>query len=602
MSAARRTTDEGVPAAAPVAGIHPDAGKRRVFDKWSALSLLQAAALAACVACFLSIALRQLDLPGLYYDEALDLTPMLDIIRGAPTPLLRGIGVTIGSYTWPVMLMDYMGSLNGYVTLPFMLVLGPGVVAARLSPILFSAVTIVLAYAIARAWFGRTAGLVTALLLAVNPSFIWFSRQGITVTSIMTVFSLGSWLLLDRWRRGIAGSDQSRQIARRVHPVLLAAGVLLGLGLWAKIIFIWWIALLGVMGLVWFLTLPRPVVAAARGGRLNLLTCLLPAAPWVILGFLIGAAPFVYFNLAGLAQGQPPATIDLLFRSLLQPTQYGVDNSNLAANLNKRLQDFAVFLNGSYFWFLAPVPYGNVYAVPAFLGAAIAGSALAFRRPEWRKWVALMACIAAYLPISAFTVSDLWATHFFLLFPLPQMAVAVAAVWLAEAVAQRLFHEQRFPRAALGALLVIALIALPLSRDLWVNAQYHEQLGIMGGSGRFSDAVYKLAAYLDREGIVEPVALDWGIERNVRVLTGDRVRPVELFGFSAEADDTFRQRAQEMLAERSRRYIVLWDQFAVYNRRSVFTQIAQGMGRDVVETFIAHERSGLPVYIVLQAQ
>ena len=600
MSAARRTTDEGVPAAAPVAGV-PDAYAGRIWAKWGAPKLLHAAILAACVACFLSIALRQLDLPGLYYDEALDLTPMLDIMRGAPAPLLRGIGVTIGGHTYPVMLMDYMGSLNGYVTLPFMLVLGPGVTATRLSPILFSAVTIILAYAIARAWFGRTAGLVTALLLAVNPSFIWFSRQGITVTSIMTVFSLGSWLLLDRWRRGIVESEQSRQIARRVRLVLLAAGVLLGLGLWAKIIFIWWIALLGVMGLVWFLTLPRPVVAVARGGRLNLLTRLLPAAPWVILGFLIGAAPFVYFNLAGLAQGQPPATIDLLFRSLLQPTQYGVDNSNLAANLNKRLQDFAVFLNGSYFWFLAPVPYGNVYAVPAFLSAAIAGSVLALRRPEWRRWAALLACIAAYLPISAFTVSDLWATHFFLLFPLPQMAVAVAAIWLAEGVARHVFRAP-LPRAALSALLVIALIALPLSRDLWVNAQYHEQLGGMGGSGRFSDAIYKLAGYLEAQGIVEPVALDWGIEKNVRVLTGDRVRPVELFGFSAEADDTFRQRAQEMLADPSRRYIVLWDQFAVYNRRLVFTRIAQGMGRDVVETFIAHERSGLPVYIVLQAQ
>ncbi len=557
------------------------------------MSLLHAGLLAACVALFLATALRQLDLPGLYYDEALDLAPMLDILRGAPTPLLRGIGVTIGGYTYPVMLMDYMGSLNGYVTLPFMLALGPGVAAARLSPILFSAITIVLAYAIARAWFGQTAGLFTALLLAVSPSFIWFSRQGITVTSIMTVFSLGSWLLLDRWQR--LGNDGHYQRAAG-HPrlILLAAGLLLGLGLWAKIIFLWWIALLGVMGLVWIVTRQRAVTHAVTRAP--------GAAPWVASGFLIGAAPFLYFNLAGLAQGQTPATFDLLFRSLFEPTQYGIDNRNLLANLDKRLQDFAVFLNGSYFWFLAPVPYGNVYAVPAFVASVVAGSALAFRRREWRKWLALIACVAAYLPISAFTVSDLWATHFFLLFPLPQMAVAVAAVWLAQAVARRITRAGGVRFALLSGALALGLVALPLSRDLWVNQQYHEQLAIMGGSGRFSDAVYKLAAYLDAEGIAQPVALDWGIEKNVRVLTGDRVRPVELFGFSAEADDAFLQRAQEMLADRSRRYIVLWDQFAVYNRRLVFTQIAESMGREVVETFIAHERSGLPVYVVLQAR
>ncbi len=593
MSAARQTTDDGVPAAAPVAGVHPDAHAGRISGKRRALNLLNAAILSACVALFLCIALRQLDLPGLYYDEALDLAPMLDIMRGAPTPLLRGIGVTVGGYTYPVMLMDYMGSLNGYVTLPFMLVLGPGVTAARLSPILFSAVTIILAYAIARAWFGRTAGLLTALLLAVNPSFIWFSRQGITVTSIMTVFSLASWLLLDRWRRGIAEGGQPRQLVGRARLMLLAAGVLLGLGLWAKIIFLWWIVLLGVMGMVWLLTRPRPVATAAR---------LLRAAPWGVLGFLIGAAPFVYFNLAGLAQGQAPATFDLLFRSLFEPTQYGIDNRNLLANLDKRLQDFAVFLNGSYFWFLAPVPYGNVYAVPAFGASAVIGSALAFQRAEWCRWTALIACVAAYLPVSAFTVSDLWATHFFLLFPLPQMIVAVAALWLAETAARGVFRAQRFPRAALNGLLVVALIALPLSCDLWVNEQYHEQLGVMGGSGRFSDAIYKLAAYLDEQKIAEPVALDWGIEKNVRVLTGDRVRPVELFGFSAEADEAFQQRAREMLADPARRYIVLWDRFAVYNRRLVFTQIAESMGREVVEVFIAHERSGLPVYVVLQAK
>lgn len=557
------------------------------------MSLLHAGLLAACVALFLATALRQLDLPGLYYDEALDLAPMLDILRGAPTPLLRGIGVTIGGYTYPVMLMDYMGSLNGYVTLPFMLALGPGVAAARLSPILFSAITIVLAYAIARAWFGRTAGLFTALLLAVSPSFIWFSRQGITVTSIMTVFSLGSWLLLDRWQR--LGNDGHYQRAAG-HPrlILLAAGLLLGLGLWAKIIFLWWIALLGVMGLVWIVTRQRAVTHAVTRAP--------GAAPWVALGFLIGAAPFLYFNLVGLAQGQPPATLQLLFRSLFEPTQYGIDNRNLLANLDKRLQDFAVFLNGSYFWFLAPVPYGNVYAIPAFVASVVAGSALAMRRSEWRRWAALIACVAAYLPISAFTVSDLWATHFFLLFPLPQMVVAVAAVWLAQAVARRITRAGGVRFALLSGALALGLIALPLSRDLWVNAQYHEQLGVMGGSGRFSDAIYKLAAYLNAEGVAQPVALDWGIEKNVRVLTGDRVRPVELFGFSAEADDIFRQRAQEMLADRSRRYIVLWDQFAVYNRRLVFTQIAESMGREVVETFIAHERSGLPVYVVLQAQ
>ena len=133
-------------------------------------------------------------------------------------------------------------------------------------------------------------------------------------------------------------------------------------------------------------------------------------------------------------------------------------------------------------------------------------------------------------------------------------------------------------------------------------------MGKTGGSGRFSDAIYKLADYLDAEHIAEPIALDWGITAQTRVLTNDRVRPREIFGFSVEPTDEFRQQARSLLKDPTRRYIVLWSGdgtnagFAVYNRRREFTRLANDMGRQVVETFIAHERSGLPVYVVLQAK
>ena len=146
---------------------------------------------------FLVISLHQLELPGLYYDEGFDLTPMLSVMHSEPAELLRGVGVSLFGHTYPVMRMDYMGSLNGYLTLPFMAALGPGYLAARLEPLVFSLITVVLAWVLTRRWFGDQVAALTALLLSVNPSFIWFTRQGITVTSVMTVFALGSWIVLD---------------------------------------------------------------------------------------------------------------------------------------------------------------------------------------------------------------------------------------------------------------------------------------------------------------------------------------------------------------------------------------------------------------------
>jgi hypothetical protein len=528
--------------------------------------------------------------------------------------------------------------------LPFMALFGPGVIAARLGPILFSAITLILAFALARAWFGRGVAMVTVLLLAVNPSFIWFSRQGISVTSVMTVFSTGSLLLIEYWRqrdlrfeiRDFKGALQHPRspISNLQSPnynlqsqvsnlPLLFAGILVGLGLWAKFLFLWWIVILGVVALVWVVLhrTEETVPGAVRpGGHQRDITHNLKMVarplPWLIAGFLIGAAPLLYFNLYDLLR-QPfdlrnAYTLGLLFKSLGQTTDYGVNNLDLHANLGKAMADFNIFIDGSYFWYNG-IPFSNVFAVPTFFLSVVAGSLLAIRRPEWRKWLALLLAIAVTVFLSAFTVSGLWATHLFIILPFPQMVVAVAAVWLAKGLGRLVRRLQdgqpqgaeRTPanlQSLISILSVLIILALPFTRDLWVSVQHHAKLTETGGSGRFSDAIYTLAQHLDAAQIAAPVALDWGIEKNVRVLTNDRVQPEEVFGYTAEPDDAFRNRIRQQLQDPTRQYIVLWDRFAVYNRRKTFTEIANAMGLQVTETFIAHERSGLPVYVMLQAQ
>lgn len=535
---------------------------------------------------FLSIALRQLWLPGFYYDEGFDLVPMMALLRGETPELLRGIGLQLGGLHLPLMKMDYLGSLTGYVTLPFLAVFGPGVVAARLQPITFSCVTIVLAFILARRWFGLRVAALTALLLAVNPSFIWFSRQGITVTSTMTVFSLGSLLALDVARaRG------------KPRGALIVAGLLAGLGLWAKFVFMWWLALLGMIGLIW-------LVARGRSAMMDRLRWAFRALPWIALGFVLGAGPLIAYNLIGLSQGVGAPTINLLLGSLTGPTQYGLNNSAFLENLSKRLADFEVFLNGSYFWYNG-VPYGNVYALPWLLAAAVLVCALAARQPGGRKILAVLACILVYLPISSFTVSGLWATHIFVLLPLPQLIMAAAAVWLAEAVVPRLALAWR-NAAVLG--LAFALLALPFARDLWVSEQHHATLARTGGSGRFSDAIYTLADWLKARGAARPVALDWGIQANLEVVSGGAVRPTEAHFFSGDASDAFKAEVRGLLADPDRLYVVLWSGdatargFAVFDHRAQFEALAREVGRTPREVFVASERGGLPVYVVLQAR
>lgn len=546
----------------------------------------------AAVGVFLYFALRQLDLPGFYYDEGFDLVPMMALMRGEAPELLRGIGLRIGGLSLPLMKMDYLGSLTGYLTLPFMAVFGPGVTAARLQPIFFSAVMIVLAFVAARRWFGDRVAIVSTLLLAVNPSFIWFSRQGITVTSTMTVFSLASLILLDVARRRFGAGGGAR-------AALLGAGVVAGAGLWAKFVFLWWLALLGVIAAVWLLT------ARVSAARDKVRWCV-HVLPWLVGGFGMGAAPLLLFNMIGLAEGLGAPTANLLLGSLAAPTQYGLSNANFLGNFAKRLADFEVFLNGSYFWYNG-VPFGNTLAMPWFLGSVAVCAGLAFRRPEWRKLAAVVACVAVYLPISSFTVSGLWATHIFVLLPLPQWVMACAAVWLGEAVVARLPGRSALRlTAALGA--AVALVAPPVARDVWVSERHHATLARTGGSGRFSDAVYALSAWLDAKGARTPVALDWGIQANVEVVTAGRVRPVEAHYFTGDLVEPLKAQVRALLPDPTQLYIVLWGGdatapgFAVFNHRAQFEALAREAGRTPREEFVAFERSGLPVYVVLSAR
>jgi hypothetical protein len=544
------------------------------------------------LAVFLGISLHQIDLPGFYYDEALDLTAMLALMQGRAPELLRGIGV--GGY--PVMLLDYMGSLGGYVTVPFMAVLGPGLVSARVQPIVFSAITILLLFAVGRRWFGTGPALLAALLLAVHPSFIWFTRQGISVTSVMSVFAwLSLYLLTEPSVRGA----QSLLTLRPFRWLL--SGIVLGLGLWAKLPFLWWLMMLAVMALVRLLARHRRVLPLFPPAR----ACLAG-----IVGFALGAAPLLYFNLAGVLRDGDAYTATMIFASLLKPTQqFGVNNLDFFNNLSVSWSNFKVFVDGSYFWYNG-VTFSNIYALPLLAAALIIGALMIWRVPDVRpfgvRWLALALSLPVAIFMGSFTVSGQWATHFFIISGLPQLLTGCAVAWLAYVCVRWLQARWNTARHSLSAgasaLLALALLALPVYQDLWVSWQHHQKLAETGGSGRFSDAVYKIARYLDESRTAEPVALDWGIEKQIRVLTADRVRPVEIFGYSQEPDDGFRARSRDMLQDPNRKYVVLWDQFAVYNRRQEFTRLANEMGRQVTEVFIAHERSGLPVYVVLEAR
>ncbi|HRJ45039.1 MAG TPA: hypothetical protein PL105_24285, partial [Caldilineaceae bacterium] len=98
---------------------------------WRLGWLLLAAAL------FLLLAAYQLGLPGLHYDEAKEAgVNALELLADRPVTAFRGATVTLFGTALPLMVQDYIGALNVYLSLPFLAATGIGVPNLRFLPIL----------------------------------------------------------------------------------------------------------------------------------------------------------------------------------------------------------------------------------------------------------------------------------------------------------------------------------------------------------------------------------------------------------------------------------------------------------------------------------
>lgn len=507
---------------------------------------------------FSALAVYQLDLPGLHNDEAQEAgLQAMQLLNGLPVSAFRGVG--IGPRPLPLMVQDYIGAWHVYLALPFMAALGPGAVPLRLSTVVVGWLTLGAAFAVNREWFDDDrAAAWGVLLLAIHPSFVFWYRQGVFITSVTTLFSLATLWVFGCWAR----HGDWRWLG--------LLGVLVGFGLYAKLLFVWVVGGL-LLGLL-LLNLPRLL----RGRW----TDLWPRSPdWRgllagVAGTALGVLPLVAYNL------QSSGTF-LSVMGNLGTSYYGIDNSAIIDNLATRWQVAREVLLGVQFWYL-----GGSYGVrwwPWAAGLAVVLASLAGLRqhPRWR-WLVLLALIQLIgLALSVFTVSGLFHTHMALLLPLPIMLVgATLAV-----------PPRPWMRVALAGLAGLLMVSSGL-----VNLRYHTELGRLGGLGAHSDAIYRLVEEIEAEPPGPVVALDWGFAPQVRQLTGDRIQPVEVFGYDWAVDAGFAGRTTPFFTDPDTLYVLHWANEEVFPRREAFFALVTDAGLTVDQRAIVSRRDGAPVF------
>ncbi len=565
---------------------------------------------------YLALALPQLDLPGLHNDEAAEAGLQAgQILSGQAISAFREAGIVLGDRTFPLMVQDYIGAFNVYLPLPFFAAFGSTVFALRLYTVFIGAVTLLCTFGFVAEAFGSRPAFIAALLLAVSPSFIFWQRQGVFVTSLTAALAMAALWVGTLWAK------------RGSWKLAALLGLICGAGLYAKLLFIWIIG--GMVGALAVINLPILIRHFATNLKLQtpnskllfssspLLPRLFPRAATIpdLLAFaiavLIGLLPLVAYNL------QTGGTL-LSVGTNLGTSYYGVNNLNFAENLRGRIDQFQAVLAGrDHLWYLGG-SFGNAMWETALRVAALAILARAlFRRQRSRAPLALLLLLVFGVIQTSFTVSGLFPTHFSIFAPLWPVIIALASEIVFDPFYEPIMIHLSGPPLSMlsgglvrgwlgflnmGMMVLVVGLGFLWTQDVFVVSQYHIALNKSGGLGPHSDAVYRLTDYLEENGDGPVAAMDWGFAPQVRMLADGRVAPQEIFGYTWEPDEAFADRQAEAAAQPGALFVFHFPQETIFPRREAFEAYLQSQGWGAEQVAIISRRDGAPVFEVVRVK
>lgn len=222
------------------------------------------AGLAAC-ALFTLLGLTFLPYPGAQYDETLFVSSIHD-------PGSVEYAMKFGAVKVPIMLMTYIGTLKAAIYAPILHFIGAGNYTLRLPVLAFTAASIWLLFLILKRLSGWQSAFLLALLLATDALYLLTGLFDWGPVALQHLLFTGAVYCFVRYP-----SEPRRRW-------LFLGSFCAGLALWDKALFIW---LLAGFGLALLAVYPRVLWRLARDRR---------TLASLLLGFVLGALPFLYYN------------------------------------------------------------------------------------------------------------------------------------------------------------------------------------------------------------------------------------------------------------------------------------------------------------------
>ncbi|MDP2950825.1 MAG: glycosyltransferase family 39 protein [bacterium] len=247
-------------------------------------------------------------LPGFYDEEA-----------NTVEPAAYFLNVELQNTPWSISLLahyvakmttSWVGSICWLVLIPFLKLFGTSVYAIRLPKIFYGLIGLILIYYFSKKYFNTVVARVSCLCLVTLPFYVFAYRHGYLDDGLLPLFAVASFLCFYTF-------DKTSKTS-----YLLLGSFFMGVGLLTKLNFLWFMTSFLFALLVFNIKL-----------KLTKTQIFL-----VILLFLVGCSPLLYFNIKYSGSSKTESfdnTLDMIKNNLVV-TDFGTNNLDVAGNLKTR--------------------------------------------------------------------------------------------------------------------------------------------------------------------------------------------------------------------------------------------------------------------------
>ncbi|HYK92110.1 MAG TPA: glycosyltransferase family 39 protein [Acidobacteriota bacterium] len=528
---------------------------------------------------YLFFSLIYLHLPGLEYDELLFVNAALGNVDGTFVdwhPKVLGKRI-------PLMLMTYIGAPKAFLYAPIFKLFGTSPTTARLPVVLVGLITLLVTYAFVQRLLGRYAAISTLLLLASDPTFIFSNKLDWGPVALMLLLQVSSLYVVCRW------IDEGRP------RWLLAGSFLLGLGLYNKVVFIWYVTAL---------TLALLLCFGARVRQLMTLRRLLLA----VGVFVLGCLPLIAFNIkVPMATFQRRKAINqdwssslkdryrLFLTTLDGSAAYDVVNH---AGVAERIDPARIRQDGIPARFVnamerLPRIRGTLIPFALILAMLVIVVSRFLRRLEQKREILfLLLQFGTMAVLICVTQAANGPHHTIAVYPFPHALIGFALYQLS-----RLGNLKTAVRSVIILLGVSPLILT----QLIVDARYVESFVVGGGVGAWSDAIYELAAFAKQHPDKSYLLMDWGFSTQLLLLSDGRLKKEEAFVplmFLPAGEKITRMK--QFLSAKGSVLVFHAPPFETFPALEAFKSALALYGTESLPVRTFYQRDGRPIYIVYQ--